>query len=366
MPEESEKTAETLASLASSSQLAEALESDRFKQFLDYVPVAILVSEFADTQEERVVYLNREASEILGISSESIERKSWSRIDELVDCGDAARFSEALFNEGGEPITLRIALGGDGGFRNVEIQSAIATDDSEDVNYRLVALIEVMERGADADRDEAEARLRDKDMQLRELQHRVKNNLQIVTALIRMEARRAGPDIGAGAFERLAGRIEALGLLYTQLALDDGAGVVELGGFVSQIAGSVVRAQAKDGVRLDMQIEPCPTTIEIAMPVGLLVNELMTNAMKYAFEGRDEGVVTVRCLKDGSDDMYSVTVADDGVGMAAGAGWPQPGKLGALMVRSFKESAEGRIDMVSTPGEGVSTTIRFALPPQAS
>jgi two-component sensor histidine kinase len=72
-------------------------------------------------------------------------------------------------------------------------------------------------------------------------------------------------------------------------------------------------------------------------PVGLVVNELITNSFKYAFGGRGHGVITLECLRKG-DDRYRVVVADDGVGLPADVIWPVPGKIGALIVQTLREN----------------------------
>ncbi len=365
MPDtQSEKTAEQLEELAASPELVEALESERFKQFLDHMPVAILVSEIRSANAERIVYANHEAELVLGAAFSDVEGCDWSRLDEIVEGKTRPNFTEAIFDDrmAAGVLVLRSANGSPG--RHVELQTAIAADETDRERFRLVALIDVTER-SEPQRQAFELQLRDKDLLLQEIQHRVKNNLQIVTALIRMEARRAGSQIGTGPFERLAGRIEALGLLYKQLALDEGSATVDLGSLLSQIVGSVMGAQAPEGIKLDLQVEACLAGIDVAMSVGLLVNELLTNAMKYAFDGRTEGVVSVRCLKDDQNNCV-ISVSDDGVGMPDGVTWPQPGKLGSLMVRSLMDNAKGTIETAASPQGGVMTTIRFPLPASTS
>jgi two-component sensor histidine kinase len=358
-----EKTSDELQELAATSELAEALASDSFKQILDHVPVAIVVGELGEGGDERIVYANHEAELIIGQAFAEIEGSAWASLDDrLIGAGESV-FSHIVRQDDPAPGSSFLTQAEDTvPPRRVELETAMAVDEEGDARFRLVALIDVTERDA-TQRQMFEAQIREKDVLLQEIQHRVKNNLQIVMALIRMEARRAGSQIGTGPFERLGGRIEALGLLYRQLEFDDKTAAVDLGSLISQIAGSVIKAQGADGIRLDVQVEPCATGINTAMPIALLVNELITNAMKYAFEGRTEGVVTVRCLKDGEDECV-VSVADDGPGMADGAVWPQPGKLGALMVRSIEDNAKATVELGSSPEGGVATTIRFRLAPR--
>ena len=93
------------------------------------------------------------------------------------------------------------------------------------------------------------------------------------------------------------------------------------------------------------------------MPAGLVVNELMMNALKHAFAGRDGGTITLRSLSDG--DGCRVTVADDGVGLPQGVTWPKPGKLSALIVQSLRENAKATLTVESQPEKGMRVTILF-------
>lgn len=93
------------------------------------------------------------------------------------------------------------------------------------------------------------------------------------------------------------------------------------------------------------------------MPVGLVINELMTNALKYAFVGRDGGEIKVRCTVD--DEGCKVLVADDGVGLADKSDWPRRGKLSAMIVQSVRHNAKAEIDVQSEPGEGLAVAIIF-------
>ena len=238
----------------------------------------------------------------------------------------------------------------------VEAYSGLIENEDAGKTYRIVALIDVTERGQ-AQREESARQLRDKDILLKELQHRVKNNLQLITALIRLEARneRKGNKVNLNS---LAGRIEALQLLYQDLTAEGLGQVVDLGHYVSQIASAVMHTYGVGGIRLDLKVDHAPASINVAMPVGLLVNELLTNAFKYAFPGREGGIVTVRCLQ-GDKDHYQVVVADDGVGLPEDGTWPVPGKLGALVLQTLQENTQTAVDVQSAAGKGMRVTISF-------
>jgi len=344
--------------------LAEALESERFKQFLDHMPVAIAVSE--THVSECVVYANLEFERLSGMRSGEIVGQGWNRLPGQGHAeGDPRRLGEAVAGE--QEYVGVFKIDQPGGAITVDAWSNIIQDDDGTPRFRLVALAEAGQR-SEAHREELERLIEEKDVLLRELQHRVKNNLQMITALIRLEARNLPDDATGSRFDRLAGRIEALALLYRSLSDDIDAETIDLGVYLSEIASAVMRAHAPEGIRLDLKVDTWPVSVNVAMPTGLVVNELLTNALKHAFVGRDGGTITLHSLVEAGG--CRVVVADDGIGLAAGEAWPKPGKLGAMIVQSLRQNAKAKLDVSSTPGKGVRVTIFFeradAAPPATS
>lgn len=333
--------------------LANAIDTEEFRIFLEHIPIAIVVSKLL-RGEDRIVYANRAYVSLTGQPCEEVRGKRWTALDcfKLED-EPGTKFSEALATaeefvgtfKREQPLTL------------VEAYSGAIESDEAGKKYHIVALIDVTEREK-SQREQFAQRLRDKDMLLKELQHRVKNNLQLITALIRLESRnqRSGDHVN---LDRLRGRIESLQLLYKDLAADGFGKVVDLGHYVSQITSAVMHTYAVEGIRLDLKVDYAPASINIAMPVGLLVNELLTNAFKYAFAGRPGGTITVRCVLS-DDGRCQIVVADDGIGFADGAAWPAEGKLGALILQSLKENVKTGINVESVPQRGTRVALSFA------
>jgi two-component sensor histidine kinase len=346
-----------LNQLLDTADLADALESDHFKQFLDHIPIAIAVSEVLPPERsESIVYVNMEFERLTGQGAADVEGKSWDflRGQATVD-GDRRQLSEAIADEQ-DYIGAFVIENGDAA-REVDAWSNMIHDESGTPVFRLIALADAGRRG-DMNSGELQQRLREQDLLLRELQHRVKNNLQMITALIRLEARNMPDDASQKGFDRLAGRVEALALLYRYLSADDREQAVDLGVYLSEIASAVMHAHAIEGIHLDLQVDTWPVSINVAMPTGLLVNELLTNALKYAFQGRNGGTITLHSLVDAHG--CRVRVSDDGVGLPAGVGWPEPGKLSAMIVRSLRENAKARVEVDAASGKGMIVTIFFA------
>ncbi|RVA20404.1 PAS domain S-box protein, partial [Mesorhizobium sp. M7D.F.Ca.US.004.03.1.1] len=346
--------AEAVGQLLETPDLASALESEQFKKFLDQVPIAIAVSDLGS--KERVVYANPEFEKLSGLKAARLARQHWAALSGtgLHRQKDRVLF-EAVVEETDFVGTFRLERTEDQP-AIVDVYSNVIEDDNGKVCFRLVALVDVSAHGETEDARSIDERVREKDTLLRELQHRVKNNLQMITALIRMETRNAAePD--QKRFERLAGRVDALAILYQTLSGDDDKDEVDLGVYLSQIASAVMNSHAVEGIRLDMKVDTYPVSINVAMPTGLVVNELLTNALKHAFQGRDGGTITLHSIVDG--DGCRIVIADDGIGLPEGETWPKRGKLGALIARSLTENAKAEFDVNSSAGEGTRVTIVF-------
>jgi PAS domain S-box-containing protein len=330
--------------------LAEALESDRFKRFLDHVPVAIAVAELRTA--ERIVYVNLAFERLTGWSSTQAEGRHWSDLrGKAAAPTDDRQFGDAVAEE--QDYLGVFALRADDATTEVDVWSNVIRNDEGEPVFRLIALAEADDR---LDATEMERKAAEKDVLLRELQHRVRNNLQMITALIRLEARNARETAGAQ-FERLAGRIEALSLLYDRLDQTESGQTVDLGAYLSQIAAFLMGAHGVEHVHLDLAMDSLPAGVNVAMPIGLAVNELMTNALKHAFVGRDGGRIFLECRAENGGGV--VRVSDNGVGLPSDVSWPQPRKMSAMIVHALEQNAGAKVEVASTPGEGVSVTIHF-------
>ena len=347
-----ETTPRQINDLFDSAELTKAVETEEFKHFLDHVPIAIIVSKFF-RGDQRICYANKAFETLTGHSNKGCAGQDWSILAGFKSDGDTEVTLQQAMVKGGEEFL--------GTFRLdekiiVEAYSGLIENEDGTENYRIGALIDVTDR-ARAEREEFARQIRDKDILLKELQHRVKNNLQLVVALIRLEARNEGRGDKVN-LTALAGRIESLQFLYQALSADAPADEIDLGHYLSQIAAAVMNAYAVDGIRLDLKVDHAPVSINIALPMGLVVNELLTNSFKHAFGGRGRGVIAVECLRKG-DDRYRVVVADDGVGFPEGIVWPAPGKIGALIVQTLRENTRTDLNVEPAPDKGVRVTISF-------
>jgi len=352
MPDENEKSGQ-LEALLAAPDLADALESEQFRRFLDQVPIAIVVSEMKGA--ERIVYGNPEFEKISGQAAAEVVGKPWSVLAGESDDQASKRELGAAIVEASDFVGTFQIERREGEPALIDAYSNIIEDDDGMPCYRLAALVSVA--GRDRKREELEALIRDKDILLQEVQHRVKNNLQMITALMRIEARNADGRIDTAPFDRLAGRIQSIQLLYATMSEHEQTDEIDLGVYLSKIASSVLSSFAVEGIRLELKVDAYPVSVNVAMPTGMVVNELLTNALKHAFVGREGGTITLHSLSDGNG--CRIVIADDGIGLPDGVAWPKPGKLSALIVSSLRQNAKADLKVESKPGQGVRVTIVF-------
>lgn len=356
MTEEKDDTseAEQVETLLATPDLAGALESEQFRRFLDQVPIAIVLSEIKFP--ENIIYANPEFEKVSGQLAADIVGMPWSVLRCKSQNASTAKFLGEAITESTDFVgTFQIDTA-DQASELIDAYSNIIEDNDGAPAYRFVALVRVSSHAGEQ-RDEFEKRLREKDALLLEIQHRVKNNLQMITALMRIEARNAQGLMDTVPFQRLAGRIESMRILYGLLSDNPQETEIDLGVYLGDVASAVLHAHGVEGIRLELKVDAYPVSVNVAMPTGLMVNELLTNAVKHAFVGRDGGTITLESLSDG--EGCRIVVADNGIGLPQGVEWPQKGKLSALIVHSLRENAKARIEVESNPGQGMRVTIAF-------
>ena len=213
-------------------------------------------------------------------------------------------------------------------------------------------------------RDALEVALQSKRSLLYEIHHRVKSNLQIISSLLRLETGRAQQAETTSVLHEMQGRIRCMALLHESLHESGSSVEVNLGTYLEHLSKQVFRmANTRGGaIRLRTDIASLSVGIEQAACCGLLVNELIANALQHGFPDGREGVVRVG-LRPASDcGLLHVWVSDDGVGMAANRASAQPPKLGLQLVSDLAQQLGGTVNTEALQGTQFSLSFAIALP----
>ncbi|HEX9947732.1 MAG TPA: histidine kinase dimerization/phosphoacceptor domain -containing protein [Allosphingosinicella sp.] len=190
---------------------------------------------------------------------------------------------------------------------------------------------------------------------LKEMDHRTKNNFQIVTSLLTLQANRSSSEEVRAALGEAAERLKAVSAVYDALApSSQGLASVRLQDQLQEICDQIRRGILPDGISLSTELQPILVPHESAVAIGIIVNELVTNACKHAF-GDGGGSILVKAWRE--DGAAYVEVADDGNGFTPGTA--KPG-LGSRLVTAFLQRLKARSDVQSSP-EGTIHRVRVPL-----
>jgi PAS domain S-box-containing protein len=209
------------------------------------------------------------------------------------------------------------------------------------------------------------ASLREKDVLLREIHHRVKNNLQIVSSLLALQARRTTDRAATEMFRESRGRVRSMALIHERLYRTQDLARVDFAEYTRQLAADLFRTYRVSGdIRLELDVTVPGLSIDIAIPCGLLLNELISNCLKHAFPGAAAGCIRVALYRDGGATV--LTVADDGAGLATGTDFHTPTSFGLQLIKTLVEQLDGA--SAWSTDRGTALTVRFpgaANPPPA-
>jgi PAS domain S-box-containing protein len=216
------------------------------------------------------------------------------------------------------------------------------------------------------------ASLAEKQALLQEIHHRVKNNLQVITSLLSIQASRIENPEVAAVLADTENRVRAIAALHETLYSSQDLASIEFGSYLRQLVGDLVSFYSVDRKRLQVTVTTEDLVVDIgqAIPLGLIVNELVTNALKHAFPSGRRGTVKVELgyvrssidAEQGQtldEGLGRLTVQDDGVGMPPGLKFDQTPSMGLHLVNVLVEQLRGTLELETTGGTRV--TIEFPL-----
>ncbi|MGI9045577.1 MAG: CHASE domain-containing protein [Burkholderiales bacterium] len=205
------------------------------------------------------------------------------------------------------------------------------------------------------------AALREKETLLKEVYHRVKNNLQVITSLFNLQVRTLPAGEARNALQESANRVRAMALVHEKLYQSGDLSSIDLKSYIGDLCHRLgAAAGAKEqGIDIVSVVEAVDVGIESAVPLGLILNELVTNSLKHAFPDGRKGILSV-VLERFDDGTALLTVADDGVGMANDSAPDAAAALGVKLVETLSRQLDG--DLTFESAGGTRARLRFPVP----
>lgn len=328
-------------------------ESERhFRELADMLPEPV----FETDAVGKVTFCNRGANALLAVcGDEALLGRPFMEFFSKGDQGDLMRVlnevrTDPAVRSGGFTVQAR-----EGGDRSVLLSLSPILRDSvyNGVRGVIVDITEMKQY-----QETLQRTIDEKDVLFRELHHRVKNNMQVISSLLQLQEEYIEDDRVISAIRDCEQRIASMALVHETLYRSDSLSDIPFATYLENLAGEVISsiATVRD-IRTEIEVGDIRFSLDTVVTLGLIINELMVNSMKYAFTGRGQGIIRV-CM--GHEEGSSVlTYADDGVGLPPDFSIDACNSLGMRLVRVLTRQLLGSITIGGSEEPGARFTIRF-------
>ena len=314
-------------------------------------------------EEQRVILFNQGAEKIFGYSAAQILGEPIDRL--LPEAARAShRQSITEFAQSGRVTRKMAERGAVRGMRKngteFPAEASISKLELDGRKIFTVMLRDITERKRAE--QELQASLHQKDVLVKEIHHRVKNNLQVISSLLNLQAGHLGGKSPLEVFRDSQDRVRSMALVHEQMYQSADLSSIVFGDYLHILTRDLFVAYgiSPETVSLSISAEDVSFNVDMAVTCGLIVNELVSNALKHAFPGHRGGTIEI-CLRASGDDTLTLLVKDNGVGFPEHVDFRNTGSLGLQLVNSLAKQLRGTIELNS--GNGSEFIVTFPRTP---
>jgi PAS domain S-box-containing protein len=329
-------------------------QSSRFTEaLLSAIPTPV----FYKDREGRYLGCNRAFFEVMGVTTEEMKGKT---VYELWPGEYAGTYHskdlELMENPARQVYEFKVRdkYGVD---RPVIYVKDVFRDENEQVAGIVGAFLDITERKQAEEK--IRASLAEKEVLLKEVHHRVKNNLQIISTLLDLQFEDIHDEQSLMALGVSHDRIRSIALVHEKLYQTEDIARIDFAGYMESLTSHLYSSYVAEPERISLEIEVGNVALDIdkAIPCGLIINELVSNSLKHAFPEGRKGNITIRFHSD-DQGVVTLTVADDGVGLPPGMDFRDSKSMGLQLVNMMTKQLQGEIESLLNEG-GAAFTIRF-------
>ncbi len=300
----------------------------------------------------KVIEVNLVAEQTLGYSRDRIMRMNSNELEDASFITDRAAWLNNL-RENGKAMYETVFLLGDGKIMPVEVSGRI-------ILYRDVPSILFTARDI-TDRKKYEqklkASLKEKEVLLKEVHHRVKNNMQVISSLIHLQSSLIKDPEAIEQFVQCERRVRSMSLVHEALYQSKDLALISASHYIRKLGSDILGYSHLAGdISVEYDTEDIDIDLNTAIPLGLILNELVTNSLKYAFVGKETGIIRIMFKKSGEKDLMLV-VHDNGIGLSEYFDIDSQDTLGMQLVKVLAGQLDGSIGI--DRADGARFEIRF-------
>jgi PAS domain S-box-containing protein len=234
-----------------------------------------------------------------------------------------------------------------------KIQVSLTLSPINDVGGHVIGVSTIARDITERKQAEAQltASLKEKEVLLKEIHHRVKNNLQIISSLLNLQSHYIEDPRALEMFKESQNRVKSMALIHEKLYQSKELSKIEFNEYVRNLLSMVFRSHshASKNIKLDIHVEPVFLSVDTAVPVSLILNEMVSNSLKHAFVRRKSGLVTIHFAKQPSG-RFLLAVRDDGVGLPKNFTLESTSSLGLRLVKILTDQLGGDLSFQSNEG----------------
>jgi len=293
-------------------------------------------------------YANRRTAEMTGYAVEELIGTPFTTYihpDELSVV--AERYERRIGGKKVVPIYESAVRHKDGRRIDVEFNAGLISYEGKPAD--LVIMRDICERKR-AER-QIQASLREKEILLKEIHHRVKNNLQVISGLLLLQSRELKDRQAIEMLAECQNRIKSMAMVHEELYRSQDLSQIRFGEYIQTLAADLVRSYKVDPhiVALKTDIEDILLGVDVAIPCGLILNELLANSLKHAFPCGRRGEIRVE-FRRGQDSELMLTVSDNGIGFPQDVDFRKTSTLGLQLVNTLTDQLRGRVELDARRG----------------